>query len=147
MSSDPETNLPKPEWGTKRTCANCGARFYDLARATIICPACSAPYDLESAGRTRRSRGTSRVVAAAVEEEVKEVEEVDEEEIDEEDEEDEDVVATDAEPSGDSDDDEPVTDDEEDEEDQSLIEDASELGDDDDVSEVIDGDMTDEEQI
>ena len=34
--------------GTKRTCQNpeCGSRFYDLARATIVCPVCEHPYVL-----------------------------------------------------------------------------------------------------
>ncbi len=26
--------------GTKRTCTSCGARFYDLDRDPIVCPAC-----------------------------------------------------------------------------------------------------------
>jgi len=26
--------------GTKRTCTNCGERFYDLDRDPIVCPAC-----------------------------------------------------------------------------------------------------------
>lgn len=25
--------MAKPEWGTKRTCPNCGTRFYDLGKA------------------------------------------------------------------------------------------------------------------
>lgn len=34
--------------GTKRTCQNseCGSRFYDLARANIVCPVCQYPYVL-----------------------------------------------------------------------------------------------------
>jgi len=26
--------------GTKRSCANCGERFYDLNREPVVCPAC-----------------------------------------------------------------------------------------------------------
>lgn len=38
----------KAERGTKRTCQNgsCGARFYDLNRAPIVCPMCSTAYVL-----------------------------------------------------------------------------------------------------
>jgi uncharacterized protein (TIGR02300 family) len=34
--------------GTKRTCQNadCGARFYDLARSPIVCPICESQYVL-----------------------------------------------------------------------------------------------------
>ncbi|MEE8622478.1 MAG: TIGR02300 family protein, partial [Alphaproteobacteria bacterium] len=35
--------MAKPEWGTKRTCPHCGARFYDLRRETIVCPKCDTP--------------------------------------------------------------------------------------------------------
>src|SRR5262249_9132923 len=30
--------------GTKRVCAACEVRFYDLARKAIVCPSCGAPY-------------------------------------------------------------------------------------------------------
>ena len=36
--------MSKPAWGTKRICPNCGARFYDLSRTPITCPACQAVY-------------------------------------------------------------------------------------------------------
>jgi uncharacterized protein (TIGR02300 family) len=32
--------VSKPELGTKRLCAHCGARFYDLNHAPITCPKC-----------------------------------------------------------------------------------------------------------
>ncbi|MGB0671459.1 MAG: TIGR02300 family protein, partial [Rhodospirillales bacterium] len=32
--------MAKPEWGTKRACQSCGARFYDLGRNPIVCPKC-----------------------------------------------------------------------------------------------------------
>lgn len=32
----------KPERGTKLTCKNCDARFYDLGRADPVCPKCGA---------------------------------------------------------------------------------------------------------
>ncbi len=32
--------MPKTEWGTKRACGVCGARFYDMKRSPIFCPKC-----------------------------------------------------------------------------------------------------------
>lgn len=32
--------MTKPELGTKRQCASCGARFYDLLHSPITCPKC-----------------------------------------------------------------------------------------------------------
>ncbi len=71
--------MAKPEWGTKRTCLSCGAKFYDLLRSPILCPACGAEFDVEAAGRARRARTAGR--AALVEPEIAaaEVEEVAEE--------------------------------------------------------------------
>lgn len=36
--------MAKPEWGIKRTCAKCGAHFYDLQKTTFACPKCNAMY-------------------------------------------------------------------------------------------------------
>lgn len=52
--------MAKPEWGTKRTCLSCGAKFYDLLRSPILCPACGAEFDVEAAGRARRARPAGR---------------------------------------------------------------------------------------
>lgn len=38
--------MSKPAKGTKRVCPSCGARFYDLSRTPIICPACQAVYQV-----------------------------------------------------------------------------------------------------
>ena len=48
--------MAKPEWGTKRICHNCGARFYDLHRSPIICPKCDTAFDPEALLKSRRSR-------------------------------------------------------------------------------------------
>jgi len=115
--------LAKPEWGTKRICPSCGARYYDLLREPVICPKCSTPFDPEAFLRARRARPQ-----APIEKELEPVgpEEVDvdiePEEIEAVEEEDEAEVAL-----------------EEAEEEEELIEDASELGEDeDDMAEVID---------
>src|SRR6266542_3094019 len=74
----PETirsrTLSKPEWGTKRICPSCGARYYDLLRDPVVCPKCSTPFDPEAFLKARRARP-----AAPVE---KELEPVSAEEVD-----------------------------------------------------------------
>lgn len=39
--------LAKPEWGTKRQCKSCNAKFYDLQRSPIVCPKCNTVFELE----------------------------------------------------------------------------------------------------
>ncbi len=41
--------MVKKEWGTKRECAECGARFYDLNRDPITCPKCETVFVTETA--------------------------------------------------------------------------------------------------
>jgi uncharacterized protein (TIGR02300 family) len=48
--------MSKPEWGTKRICQNCTARFYDMHRQPIVCPKCSQTFDPESLVKKRRGR-------------------------------------------------------------------------------------------
>jgi uncharacterized protein (TIGR02300 family) len=40
--------MGKPEWGAKRICPNCGARFYDLLRDPVPCPSCGVAFELDS---------------------------------------------------------------------------------------------------
>ncbi|MFO1058384.1 MAG: TIGR02300 family protein [Dongiaceae bacterium] len=47
--------MAKAEWGTKRTCQSCGARFYDLQRTPATCPKCGTVYDPQAASKSRRS--------------------------------------------------------------------------------------------
>jgi uncharacterized protein (TIGR02300 family) len=46
--------VAKPELGTKRLCANCGAKFYDLNKDPIHCPKCGAVYEVVVATRPVR---------------------------------------------------------------------------------------------
>lgn len=39
--------MAKAEWGTKRRCQGCGAKFYDFGRTPIVCPKCAAVYQIE----------------------------------------------------------------------------------------------------
>lgn len=46
--------MAKAEWGMKRMCHTCGARFYDLRRDPINCPHCSAVFDPERQPKPKR---------------------------------------------------------------------------------------------
>jgi uncharacterized protein (TIGR02300 family) len=124
-----EFHVAKAEWGTKRICPNCSARYYDLGKqlGDIVCPKCGTQFDPEAFLKTRRAR-----VAAIPEKEI------------------EPVAADDVEIAGDdaeaADGEEGVAAEGDDEEEEELIEDASELGEDeDDMAEVIEN-VEDEEE-
>lgn len=57
--------MPKPEWGVKRTCPSCAARYYDLNRDPIICPICGAVFDTSLVARPKRLKPEIAAVAAA----------------------------------------------------------------------------------
>lgn len=48
--------MAKPEWGVKRTCAACAARFYDFSKRPILCPSCGAEFLPDAALKPRRTR-------------------------------------------------------------------------------------------
>ena len=50
--------MAKPELGTKRLCAGCGAKFYDLNKDPIHCPKCGAVYEVVVTTRPVRPAGT-----------------------------------------------------------------------------------------
>jgi uncharacterized protein (TIGR02300 family) len=62
--------VAKPELGTKRLCANCGAKFYDLSKDPIVCPKCATVFVPPVASRTRPEPVAPVVAPAPVEEEV-----------------------------------------------------------------------------
>ena len=124
-----EFAVVKAEWGSKRICPSCGARYYDLMKplGEIVCPKCSTQYDPEAFLKTRRAR-----VAAVPEKEIEPIV-AEEAEI-------EAVEEVEAVEEG-----EPVAAAEGEDEEEELIEDASELGEDeDDMAEVIEN-VEDEE--
>ena len=51
--------MAKPEWGLKRTCLSCGARFYDMQRDPIVCPTCETEFDPLALVRPRRARAAA----------------------------------------------------------------------------------------
>lgn len=118
--------MAKPEWGIKRICSSCGARYYDLHRRPPVCPSCGAEFDPEAFLKSRRARpaAVEEVKKAAPPSRAAAVLGVGVDEV---------VDLEDAEDGV------PVEDLEEDgEEEDVLIEDASELGEDDDMGEVVD---------
>ena len=133
-----EEHVAKPEWGTKRICQACGAKFYDLRRSPIVCPACGVEFDPEALLRSRRSRApgakeedakkaaakkAAAEKAAAEKDQAAFDADLDDEDVDEN----EDIADEDT--------------------DEALIEDASELGEDDeDISDVKVKDGDDEER-
>ena len=48
--------MAKAEWGVKRACLACGARFYDMQKSPIVCPSCETVFDPEAIFRPRRNR-------------------------------------------------------------------------------------------
>jgi uncharacterized protein (TIGR02300 family) len=55
--------VAKPELGTKRLCAHCGAKFYDLSKNPIVCPKCATVFQVVVP--TTRSRPTEAVAPVA----------------------------------------------------------------------------------
>ena len=116
--------MAKPEWGKKRTCQNCGAKYYDMLKEPPTCPKCETVFQQETSQRGQRGR-RSRITtdapkaiptaAAAVRSTEMEVDDIDEETL---------------------------------EDDEPMPEDTSDLvgGDDEDVSDVIENVETDRDE-
>lgn len=51
--------MAKPEWGAKRVCPSCAARFYDLMRDPVPCPSCGSVFTLDALSE-RKPASTSR---------------------------------------------------------------------------------------
>jgi uncharacterized protein (TIGR02300 family) len=60
--------VAKPELGTKRLCAGCGAKFYDLSKTPIVCPKCGTVYEVPVV--TARVRPDAAAAARAAAREV-----------------------------------------------------------------------------
>jgi uncharacterized protein (TIGR02300 family) len=67
--------VAKPELGTKRLCASCGAKFYDLSKDPIHCPKCGVVYEVAPVV-TRGGRPDAAAAAAAAAARAAPVEEV-----------------------------------------------------------------------
>jgi len=134
-AQETEAMVSKPEWGLKRICPSCGARYYDLHREPVICPKCGTNYDPDTSLKSRRARPP---VAPEP------IEPMADEEVDAD-------IAPGAEGETEEEGDEVTVEDDaaaegEEEEEEEVIEDASELGEDeDDMAEVIEN-VEDEEE-
>ena len=62
--------MAKPELGTKRLCANCGAKFYDLSKDPIVCPKCHTVLELAAVSARARPEPVAARAAAVPQEEV-----------------------------------------------------------------------------
>src|SRR5690242_3681986 len=59
------STVAKPELGTKRLCAGCGAKYYDLNKDPITCPKCGTVYEVAAvAPRGRPDPAAARAQAA-----------------------------------------------------------------------------------
>lgn len=142
--------MAKPEWGAKRICHNCGARYYDMGKSPVVCPKCNTEFDPEAFLKSRRSRPAvieELPVAKAkprpeAEDEEDEIEVAGEEIVEEEVEDLEVEGADETVAPAEFEDEEIVADDVKDD----LLEDADEL-DDGEMDEVIDVEGEDDEEI
>ena len=117
--------MAKSDWGEKRECQECQARFYDLKRDPIMCPKCEAVIRIEPPKRARpavKKQAVEPPKAAAITEIESDVEKSEEDLVDDE------LVEVESDGSEDN---------QESGEDE-LIEDTSDLGEGEDVSKVID---------
>jgi uncharacterized protein (TIGR02300 family) len=78
--------MTKPELGTKRLCARCGAKFYDLHHSPVTCPKCDTVFEVVQVSSRWRSeaarppvREVEPVVAEIQEDQFVSLEDADEE--------------------------------------------------------------------
>lgn len=133
--------MAKPELGTKRLCASCSAKFYDLNKTPITCPKCGTIFEVVPV-TTRQRPDQARAAREPVAEtpEVEEAELISLEEADAEAQGKKPAAAEGTEAIEDVESDETIDDDAED----TFIEEEEE--EDTDVSEIIGGDIEDEEE-
>lgn len=65
--------MAKAEWGMKRLCPNCGARYYDMKKKTPVCPSCNTAYDADLVMKTRRGRAVAKPAAVEPDEVIEDV--------------------------------------------------------------------------
>ncbi len=47
--------MAKPEWGSKRLCSSCGAKFYDFSSEPIVCPKCETKFSASDFNKTKKT--------------------------------------------------------------------------------------------
>ncbi|MBR1734363.1 MAG: FYDLN acid domain-containing protein [Alphaproteobacteria bacterium] len=53
--------MDKKDWGIKRVCIGCGARFYDFNKTPIVCPSCGMIHDPEYLSKRKSKTVTDKV--------------------------------------------------------------------------------------
>lgn len=48
--------MANPDWGTKHSCQNCGAKYYDLKRSPAVCPKCGTEFNPDALLKSRRAK-------------------------------------------------------------------------------------------
>jgi uncharacterized protein (TIGR02300 family) len=135
--------VAKPELGTKRLCAGCGAKFYDLNKDPIACPKCGTVYEV--AVVAPRGRPDTRAAAPQpVEQEAPEPQEAELVSLEEADAEQEGGAKKAAGDGTEDVEDVEIEGDDDDDDDSTFIEETEE--EDTDVSEIIGGDIEPEEE-
>src|SRR5215472_2723780 len=132
-----DRTVAKPELGTKRLCASCGAKFYDLNKDPITCPKCGTVYEVAAVA----PRGRPDAAAAAADQEAPEPQEAEFVSLEEADAEAESGAKK---QTGDGVEDVEIEEVEGDDDDSTFIEETEE--EDTDVTEIIGGDIEDEEE-
>ena len=66
--------MAKAEWGKKRKCLNCAAKFYDLNKDPIVCPKCNTVFD--NSILILKNKKTSKVKEKVKEDSVKDEENI-----------------------------------------------------------------------
>ena len=56
--------MAKPEWGKKRICLACNAKYYDFNKSPIICPSCGSEFDPDIYLKSRKGKNLSTKVAS-----------------------------------------------------------------------------------
>jgi uncharacterized protein (TIGR02300 family) len=133
-------SVAKSELGTKRLCAGCGVKFYDLNKSPIVCPKCATVFEVAPVARARSEAVKAPARETAVETpETQDAEFVSLEEADAE------AQGKKKQPADETASDDLDVEVEDDEEgDDAFIEESEE--EDTDVSEIIGGDIEDEEE-
>jgi len=54
--------VAKPELGTKRQCADCNTKFYDLNRDPIICPKCGATFEFAAVASVKPEKAAPKPI-------------------------------------------------------------------------------------
>ncbi len=68
--------MVKLEWGHKRTCQGCGARFYDMQKSPIVCPKCGSVFEILASTRGRRGKAAEAAKKSALIENVELIDDI-----------------------------------------------------------------------